>query len=132
MSKRVVVTGMGSVNPLANDVQTSWDHIKNSVSGIETITKFDMSDYHVKVAGEVKNFLAKEHMDFKEARRMARFTHFAVAASKMAMQDASAEVGKDIDAERIGVWIGSGIGGLDEFEDQHKKFLSKGPRRVIY
>jgi len=130
MSKRVVVTGMGSINPLANDIQTSWAQIKNGVSGIDTITKFDMSDYQVKVAGEVKNFTAKDYIDFKEARRMARFTQFAVAASKMAMQDASAEVGKDIDAERIGVWIGSGIGGLDEFEEQHKKFLSKGPRRV--
>lgn len=130
MSKRVVVTGMGSVNPLGNDVQTSWERLKKGVSGIQTITKFDMTDYQVKVAGEVKDFAAKDYMDFKEARRMARFTQFAVAASKMAMEDASVEVGKDVEAERIGVWIGSGIGGLDEFEDQHKKFLNKGPRRV--
>ncbi|WP_280771015.1 beta-ketoacyl-ACP synthase II [Salipaludibacillus daqingensis] len=130
MSKRVVVTGLGSINPLGNDIQTSWGKVKEGISGIETITKFDMSNYQVKVAGEVKDFTAKDYMDFKEARRMARFTQFAVAASKMAMNDAAAVVGKDVDAERIGVWIGSGIGGLDEFEDQHKKFLNKGPRRV--
>ncbi|MCE7791915.1 beta-ketoacyl-ACP synthase II [Salipaludibacillus sp. CUR1] len=130
MNKRVAVTGVGAVSPLANDAYTSWEKIKKGESGIDTITKFDMEKYSVKVAGEVKGFSAKDYMDFKEARRMARFTHFAIAASKMAAEDASLKVGENVDAERTGVWIGSGIGGLDEFEEQHKKFLSKGPRRV--
>ncbi|SES23743.1 beta-ketoacyl-ACP synthase II [Salipaludibacillus aurantiacus] len=130
MNKRVAVTGVGAVSPLANDAFTSWEKIKKGESGIDTITKFDMEKYSVKVAGEVKGFSAKDYMDFKEARRMARFTHFAIAASKMAAEDASLKVGENVDAERTGVWIGSGIGGLDEFEEQHKKFLSKGPRRV--
>lgn len=130
MTKRVVVTGIGAISPLANSAYETWEKIKAGVSGVDSITKFNMEDYQVKVAAEVKNFTAKDYMDFKEARRMARFTQFAVAASKMAMKDADVNVGKDVEAERIGVWIGSGIGGLDEFEDQHKKFLNKGPRRV--
>ncbi|WP_416150586.1 beta-ketoacyl-ACP synthase II [Salipaludibacillus sp. HK11] len=130
MSKRVVVTGVGAITPLANTAYETWEKIKNGESGVAPITKIDMTEYNVKVAAEAKGFAAKDYMDFKEARRMARFTQFAVAASKMAMEDASVEVGKDVEAERVGVWIGSGIGGLDEFEEQHKKFLNKGPKRV--
>ncbi|MDG5790190.1 beta-ketoacyl-ACP synthase II [Evansella sp. AB-P1] len=130
MTKRVVVTGIGAVTPLGNDISTTWENIKKSVSGIGPATRFDVDKSNVKVAGEVKNFNPGDFMDFKEARRMARFTHFAIAASKMAMEDARLKVGEDIDPERIGVWIGSGIGGLDEFEIQHKRFLDKGPKRV--
>ena len=130
MKKRVVVTGIGAITPVGNDAITSWENIKKGVSGIAPITKFDMERYTVKVAGEVKNFVPEEFMDGKEAKRMGRYTQFAVAASKMAVIDAEVHVGENVDAERIGVWIGSGIGGLDEFEIQHKRFLDKGPRRV--
>jgi len=130
MKKRVVVTGIGAVTPLGNDVFTTWENIKNGVSGIAPITKFNAENNSVKVAGEVKKFAPEEFIDSKEAKRMGRFTQFAVAASKMAINDAGVEIGRDISPERIGVWIGSGIGGLDEFEVQHKRFLDKGPRRV--
>ncbi|MGJ9383395.1 beta-ketoacyl-ACP synthase II [Salipaludibacillus sp. CF4.18] len=130
MQKRVVVTGIGAVSPLGNNAITSWTNAINGVSGIAPMTRVDPDKFQVKVSGEVRNFDVNDFMDFKEARRMARFTHLAIAASKMAIKDAGIEIGKEIEAERIGVWIGSGIGGLDEFESQHKKYLEKGPRKV--
>lgn len=130
MKKRVVITGIGAVTPLGNDAFTTWEKIKNGVSGIAPITRIDSEKFNVKVAGEVKNFVPAEYIDHKEVRRMARFTHLAIAASKMAVEDAGIEIGKDVEAERVGVWIGSGIGGLDEFEEQHKRFMDKGPKRV--
>ena len=130
MKKRVVVTGIGAITPVGNDVFTTWENIKNGVSGIEEITKIDMARFNVKVAGEVKGFAPEEFMDGKEAKRMGRYTQFAVAASKMAAEDAGIKMGENANPERVGVWIGSGIGGLDEFEVQHKKFIDKGPRRV--
>ena len=130
MKKRVVVTGIGAVTPLGNDAFSTWENIKNGHSGIAPITKFDTTNHMVKVAGEVKDFAPAEFMDIKEARRMGVFTQFAVAASKMAIQDAGVEIGVNVIPERIGVWIGSGIGGIGEFEEQHKRFLDKGPRRV--
>ncbi|MED4399915.1 beta-ketoacyl-ACP synthase II [Metabacillus fastidiosus] len=130
MKRRVVITGMGVVTPLGHNVDSTWENIKNGVSGIAPITRIDSEKFNVKVAGEVKDFSPEKYMDIKEARRMGRFTQFAVAASKMAMEDANLSVGENIEAEKIGVWIGSGIGGLGEFEDQHKRFLDKGPKRV--
>ena len=90
----------------------------------------DIDKVDVKLAGEVKDFAPEEFMDRKEARRMGRFSQFAVAASKMAIQDANIHMGVNADPERVGVWIGSGIGGLGEFEEQYQKFLDKGQRRV--
>lgn len=130
MKKRVVITGVGAVTPVGNDVETSWNNIKNGVSGIAPMKRVDTEKFNVKVAGEVKNFDPAEYIDHKEIKRMARFTHLAIAASKMAIKDANVEIGENVSAERVGVWIGSGIGGLDEFEEQHKRFLDKGPRRV--
>ncbi|TXC93049.1 beta-ketoacyl-ACP synthase II [Metabacillus litoralis] len=130
MKKRVVITGVGAVTPVGNDVETSWNNIKNGVSGIAPMKRVDTEKFNVKVAGEVKNFDPAEYIDHKEIKRMARFTHLAIAASKMAVKDANVEIGENVSAERVGVWIGSGIGGLDEFEEQHKRFLDKGPRRV--
>lgn len=130
MKKRVVITGIGAITPLGNDVHSTWENIKNGVSGIAPLTRVDSEKFNVKVAGEVKGFAPEEYIDHKEVRRMARFTHFAIAASKMAINDAGVKIGEHVDPERIGVWIGSGIGGLDEFEEQHKRFLDKGPRRV--
>lgn len=130
MKKRVVITGIGAVTPVGNDAFTSWENIKNGVSGIAPITRVDAEKFNVKVAGEVKNFAPEEFIDAKEARRMARFTHLAIAASKMAIEDGGIQIGEHVNPERVGVWIGSGIGGLDAFEEQHKRFLDKGPRRV--
>lgn len=130
MKKRVVITGIGAVTPLGNDAFSSWDNLIQGVSGIDTITKFDIDQLSVKVAGEVKNFNPEDYIDRKEARRMGRFSHFAIAASKMAVQDAKINIGEDVHPERVGVWIGSGIGGLGEFEEQHKRFFEKGPNRV--
>ncbi|MFC0560111.1 beta-ketoacyl-ACP synthase II [Halalkalibacter alkalisediminis] len=130
MKKRVVITGIGAVTPLGNDIQTTWENVKKGISGIGPLTRLDADQFNVKVAGEVKDFNPADFMDPKEARRMARFTQLAIAASKMAIKDADLQIGEQIDPERIGVWIGSGIGGLDAFEEQHKRFLDKGPKRV--
>jgi len=130
MKKRVVITGIGAVTPLGNDASTTWEKLKNGETGIAPLTRVNAEKFNVKVAGEVKNFNPNEFIDMKEARRMGRFTHFAIAASKMAIQDANLTIGEDVAPERVGVWIGSGIGGLDSFEQEHKKYLEKGPRRV--
>ncbi|MDQ0227465.1 beta-ketoacyl-ACP synthase II [Metabacillus niabensis] len=130
MKKRVVITGIGAVTPLGNDAFTTWEKLQNGETGIAPLTRVNAEKFNVKVAGEVKNFNPNEFIDMKEARRMGRFTHFAIAASKMAIQDANLTIGEDVAPERVGVWIGSGIGGLDSFEQEHKKYLEKGPRRV--
>lgn len=130
MKKRVVITGIGAVTPLGNDASTTWEKLQNGETGIAPLTRVNAEKFNVKVAGEVKNFNPNEFFDMKEARRMGRFTHFAIAASKMAIQDANLTIGEDVAPERVGVWIGSGIGGLDSFEQEHKKYLEKGPRRV--
>lgn len=129
MKKRVVVTGLGAITPVGNTAEESFDRIKKGISGIGPLSHIDSSIYNVKVAAEVKDFKPEEYMDMKEARRMGRFTQLAVAASKMAVKDAELTIDEN-NAERVGVWIGSGIGGLGEFEEQHIKFLDKGVRRV--
>lgn len=130
MSRRIVITGIGAVTPLGNDAFTTWNNIKSGVSGIGQATIFDTDKVDVKIAAEVKDFAPEDYLDKKEARRMGRYSQFAVAASKMATKDAGIQIGVDIQPERVGVWIGSGIGGLGEFEEQHRKFIEKGQRRV--
>ena len=130
MKKRVVITGIGAVTPLGNDAWSTWENAKKGISGIGIAQQVNLDKVDVKLAGEVKNFKPDEFMDRKEARRMGRFSQLAVAASKMAVEDAGIQMGENVNAERVGVWIGSGIGGLGEFEEQHKKFLEKGQRRV--
>ncbi|MFS0779127.1 beta-ketoacyl-ACP synthase II [Neobacillus sp. 3P2-tot-E-2] len=130
MNRRVVITGVGAVTPLGNDAHTSWEQIKSGVSGIGPATLFDVEKVDVKIAAEVKGFAPEEFMDKKESRRMGRYSQFAIAASQMAVKDAGIKIGEGIQPERVGVWIGSGIGGLAEFEEQHRKFIEKGQRRV--
>jgi 3-oxoacyl-[acyl-carrier-protein] synthase II len=130
MKKRVVITGIGAITPLGNDIWKTWENIKKGISGIGVAEQVNLDKVDVKLAGEVKNFKPEEFMDRKEARRMGRFSQLAVAASKMAVEDAGIQMGENVEPERVGVWIGSGIGGLGEFEEQHKKFLEKGQRRV--
>nr|4LS5_A Chain A, 3-oxoacyl-[acyl-carrier-protein] synthase 2 [Bacillus subtilis subsp. subtilis str. 168]4LS5_B Chain B, 3-oxoacyl-[acyl-carrier-protein] synthase 2 [Bacillus subtilis subsp. subtilis str. 168]4LS7_A Chain A, 3-oxoacyl-[acyl-carrier-protein] synthase 2 [Bacillus subtilis subsp. subtilis str. 168]4LS7_B Chain B, 3-oxoacyl-[acyl-carrier-protein] synthase 2 [Bacillus subtilis subsp. subtilis str. 168]4LS8_A Chain A, 3-oxoacyl-[acyl-carrier-protein] synthase 2 [Bacillus subtilis subsp. s len=127
--KRVVVTGLGALSPLGNDVDTSWNNAINGVSGIGPITRVDAEEYPAKVAAELKDFNVEDYMDKKEARKMDRFTQYAVVAAKMAVEDADLNITDEI-APRVGVWVGSGIGGLETLESQFEIFLTKGPRRV--
>ena len=127
--KRVVVTGMGAVSPLGNSVRENWTNAINGVSGIGPLTRVDAEEFPAKVAGEVKGFEIMDYLDRKEARKMDRFTHYAIAAAKMAVEDAKLEITPD-NAERVGVWIGSGIGGMETFEQQYDVFLKRGHRRV--
>ena len=130
MSRRVVVTGVGAVTPLGNDAATTWNNILNGVSGIEEVTLVDKDLVDVHITAEVKGFQPENHMSIKDAKRMGRFTQFAVAASKMALNDAGIIINENAESERVGVWIGSGIGGLGEFEIQHRRFMKKGGRSV--
>ncbi|WP_338787415.1 beta-ketoacyl-ACP synthase II [Metabacillus sp. FJAT-53654] len=127
--KRVVVTGLGALTPIGNDVRTTWENAINGVSGVGPITRVNPDDYPAKVAAELKDFDVEQFMDKKDARKMDRFTQYAVAASLMAVKDAELEI-TDENAPRVGVWIGSGIGGMETFEQQYKILLEKGPRRV--
>ncbi|WP_449539463.1 beta-ketoacyl-ACP synthase II [Ferdinandcohnia sp. Marseille-Q9671] len=127
--KRVVVTGLGTVSPLGNDTKTTWENAKNGKSGIGPLTRVQIEGLPAKVAAELKDFNPEDYMDKKEARRMDRFTQYALAASVMAVKDANLDITDDI-APRVGVWIGSGIGGMETHEEQHKIFLEKGYRRV--
>lgn len=129
MKRRVVVTGMGAITPIGNNVEEFWNGIKEGRNGIDEITKFDTTDYKVKLAAEVKNFNAKEHMDFKEAKRMEPFSQFAVVAAKEAMTMSGLNMEQE-DPYRVGVIIGSGIGSLQSVEREYQKILEKGPSRV--
>ncbi len=129
MKRRVVITGMGAVTPIGNDVETFWEAVKKGVTGIGPITKFDTTEYKVKLAAEVKGFVAKERMDFKAAKRMELFSQYAVAAAMEAFAQAGIDMTKE-NPYRAGVSIGSGIGGLSIMESEHEKILTKGPSRV--
>lgn len=130
MSKRrVVITGLGIVSPVGNGIAQAWDNTINGRGGIATITHFDASALPTRIAGEVKNFNAADWMSPKEIRRMDTFIHFGIAATKMAMDDAGLQVTEQ-NAERIGVNVGSGIGGLPMIEDNIREMIAKGPRRI--
>ncbi len=129
LDKRVVITGVGVVASNGNNSEEFWNALKNGVSGIDRISLFDPSDYRCQIGGEVKNFSAEEYLGRKEARGMDRFCHFALKAADeaVAMAGISAD---DQDPHRIGVLIGSGIGGLKTLEDENAKLIAKGPKRV--
>ena len=129
MKRRVVVTGLGAVTPIGNTVEEFWNSIKENRVGIGAITRFDTTDYKAKLAAEVKGFSAKEHMDFKAAKRMELFCQYAVAAAKEALSDSGIRMEEE-DPYRVGVSIGSGIGSLQAMEREHAKLLEKGPGRV--
>lgn len=130
MKHRVVVTGMGVVTSLGSDPATFWNNLKAGKSGVSRIESFDVSEYPTQIAAEVRDFKPEDYIDRKEARRMDRFVQFAVAAGVMALKDAGLEAGRNVDPERMGVMVGSGIGGLGTWEDQHNVLLEKGPKRV--
>ncbi|MFP7168785.1 beta-ketoacyl-ACP synthase II [Terribacillus sp. 7520-G] len=127
--KRVVVTGLGAVTPVGNDAETTWQNLLEGKSGIDYVTRVNKDDFPAKVAAEVKDFNPEDYMDKKDAKRMDLFTQYAVAASKMAVEDAELTI-TDENANRIGVWIGSGIGGMGTYEEQFEKLMTKGARRV--
>ena len=127
--KRVVITGIGAVTPLGNDADTTWKNLIDGKSGIGPLTRLNPEDYPAKVAAEVKDFDIEAYLEKKEARKMDRFTHYAIAASIMAVKDANLTINEE-NAERVGVWIGSGIGGMETFEQQFEVFLNRGYRRV--
>ena len=130
MSKRrVVVTGLGAITPIGNNVKDFWAGIREGKVGIAPITKFDTTDYKVKLAAEVKDFNAKDHMDPKAARRMEVFSQYAVAAAKEAYEDSGLNIEEE-DPFRAGVIVGSGIGSLQELELSYGKILSQGPNKV--
>lgn len=129
MKRRVVVTGLGAVTPIGNTVEEFWAGIRKGKVGIGPITKFDTSDYKVKIAAEVKDFVAKERMEFKAAKRMDAFSQYAVAASKEAYEDSGLDIEKE-DPFRAGVIIGSGIGSLQQIESNYEKICTKGPGKV--
>lgn len=129
MKKRVVVTGMGAITPIGNDVEGFWNGLKNNQIGIGPITYFDTTDYKAKLAAQVKGFDGKNYMEPKTAKRMEMFSQFAVAASKEALEDAGIDMEKE-NAYRVGVCVGSGIGSLQSIEREYKKLLEKGPGRV--
>ncbi|MDY5021040.1 MAG: beta-ketoacyl-ACP synthase II [Blautia sp.] len=129
MKRRVVVTGMGAITPIGNDVDSFWNNVKEGKVGIDYITRFDTTEYKVKVAAEVKDFVAKNYMDFRSAKRMELFSQYAVAAALEAMKDAGLEMEKE-DPFRVGVIVGSGVGSLQCAENAEQKILEKGPSRV--
>ena len=129
MKTRVVVTGLGAITPIGNDVESFWNGLKEKKVGIGPITAFDTTEYNAKLAAEVKDFDPKNYMDVKTAKRMERFSQFAVAAAGQALSDAGI-VMENEDPYRVGVCVGSGIGSLQSVERVYKKLLDKGPGRV--
>ncbi|ANM28814.1 3-oxoacyl-ACP synthase [Acidobacteria bacterium Mor1] len=129
MKRRVVVTGMGVLSPLGHSTGETWNALVEGRSGIGPITHFDPEAYPTRIAGEVKDFDVSKFLDKKAARKMDRFSHFAIAATKEALEDASLTIDES-NAERIGVYLGSGIGGLPLLEEQHKVLMARGPRRM--
>jgi 3-oxoacyl-[acyl-carrier-protein] synthase II len=128
--RRVVITGLGAVTPIGNDLDTTWRNLQNGVSGIRLIQAFDTTAYDCRIAGELHDFDAKKYFrNPKEVRRSDRYTHIAMAAARMAMEDSGADLEK-IDRRRFGVIVSSGIGGLKTLEDQYTALLTKGPSRV--
>lgn len=127
--RRVVVTGLGMITPVGSDVDSTWENILAGKSGIAKTTLFDVSDFNTKIAGEVKDFDVEAYIPKKETKKMDRFIQLGIAAGKQALQDANIDV-NDTNAHRIGVAIGSGIGGLPLIEENHTKMLKSGPKRV--
>ena len=128
MSKRVVVTGMGVVSPIGNDVKSFWDGLVSGKNGIDKITRFDASEFKATLAAEVKDFDASEYMEKSEARKLDRFSQFALAAAAQAVSESG--ITDSVKPERFGVYFGSGIGGFDTMVAEHSNLMTKGPKRV--
>lgn len=129
MKNRVAITGVGPVTAVGTGKDVFWRNIKSGTSGIDVIDRFDISDYSSKIGGQVRDFNPDDFMDKKEAKRMDRFTQFAIASSQLAVEDSQLNL-NNVDKNRLGVILGSGIGGIETFEQQHTILQSKGPGRV--
>lgn len=130
MKRRVVVTGLGVITSLGQDLESFWSNLIAGKSGISRIESFDVSEYPTQIAGEIKNFDPEAHFDKKVARKMDRYAQFALAAAFQALGDAGLKVGENADPERTGVYVGSGIGGVETWEDQYRTLLERGPKRI--
>lgn len=129
MKRRVVITGLGIVSPVGNTIESAWDNLINGRSGIGPITRFDASEFSAQIAGEVKDFDISNYLNSKEAKQMDTFIHYGLAASIDAWRDSGLDINQ-INPERAGVIVGSGIGGLPRIEETQTAFLQKGPRRI--
>ncbi len=129
MSNRVVITGLGAITPVGIGKDEFWKNLLEGKNGIEKITRFDASEYGAQIAGEVKDFDPTAFIDKKEAKRMDRYAQFAVAAAKLAIEDAKIDLEKE-DCDRIGTYIGAGIGGIETMHSQYEKLFAKGPSRI--
>lgn len=129
MDRRVVITGLGAITPIGNNVDEFWQALKEGISGVGAITQFDASEYPVRIAAEVKNYDPKDYMDRKEAKRLERFSQFAIVAAGEALAMAGLEVTDDI-AENVGCFIGSGMGSLGLIEAENQKLVTGGPSKV--
>ncbi len=130
MKERIVVTGIGLISAFGDGVEPFWDSVKAGKIGVSRISLFDASQLNCQVAAECRDFNAAKYMDPKEAKRSDRYTHFAVAAAKLAVRDSGLDTSSNIDPERFGVLIGSGVGGMDTIEKQSRAFVERGARRV--
>lgn len=130
MAQRVVVTGMGVMTALGRELDTFWGNLMEGKSGVSLVESMDVSEYTTKIAASIKDFNPEDYIERKEARKMDRFVQFAVTTSLAALKDAGLTIGENADPERVGVYVGSGIGGLMTWEEQHSILLSKGPKRV--
>ncbi len=130
MTQRVVVTGMGVMTSLGRELDTFWGNLMEGKSGVSLVESMDVSDYPTKIAASIKDFKPEDYLDRKEARKMDRFVQFAVVTSQAALKDSGITIGENADPERVGVYVGSGIGGLQTWEEQHTILMEKGPKRV--
>lgn len=129
MSNRVVITGLGVISPVGTGKDVFWKSLLEGKNGIDKITRFDASEYKSQIAGEVKDFDPADYMDKKEAKRIDRYAQFAVAAAKMAVEDAKLDLEAE-DCDRIGTFVGSGIGGIETMHGQYQKLFEKGPSKI--
>ncbi|RMF58398.1 MAG: beta-ketoacyl-[acyl-carrier-protein] synthase II [Calditrichaeota bacterium] len=129
MGRRVVITGMGAITAIGNTAKDFWTALLEGKNGVNTITRFDPSPFSTRFAAEVKNFDPSNLIDVREQNRMDRYTQFAIVAANEALTDSGLDLEKE-DLDRIGVLVGSGIGGIESFETEHQKFLERGPRRI--
>jgi 3-oxoacyl-[acyl-carrier-protein] synthase II len=129
MKRRVVVTGLGAITPIGNNVNEYWENLCKGISGVDTITRFDPKDVKTKFAAEVKNYKPEDHFDRKEVRTLDLFSQFALIAADEAVKDSQLDL-NNIDKDRVGVVFGSGIGGLKTSEEQHEVFFKQGPQRI--
>lgn len=129
MDKRIVITGLGAISPIGIGKEAFWEGLMEGRNGIGKITRFDAAEYKAQIAGEVKDFDPTKYIDKKESKRMDRYAQFAVAATKMALEDAGLDLEKE-DCDRIGTYVGAGIGGIETMNEQYKKLFDKGPNRI--